>query len=63
MISYASFFVRSDSTIPILGHITPDHPMKELIGLLPLWSDKIKNIQPSLLAYIYSYEKNNQNDM
>ena len=50
MISYATHFVRSDSTIPILGHITPDHPLKELIGLLPLWSNKIKNIQPSLLS-------------
>ena len=63
MISYATFFVRSDSTIPILGHITPDHPLKELIGLLPLWSDKIKNIKPSFLANIYSCAKNNQNDI
>ena len=63
MISYATFFVRSDSTIPILGHITPDYPLKELIGLLPLWNDKIKNIQPSLLANIYSCVQNNQKDI
>ena len=63
MISYAIFFARADSTIPILGHITPDHPLKELIGLLPLWSDKIKNIKPSLLANIYGCVENNQKDI
>lgn len=64
MIAYAATLTRPDATIPFIGHITPDWPWKELVGLLPVWG--VKNQIRSALGSCYKMfpaeyeERNNQ---
>jgi hypothetical protein len=62
MVMYCKWLIRSNSSIPFLGHITPDIHWKELLGLATLWikNTKIKaSFYSTLFIPNYCFEENN----